>query len=383
MNLSLLKLKYIIGKECNIREGIIYASQKKKKSEKFLPLLDVEIGAWPEQNFLLGLLLNQETGWDWVMNQFIQLRGSHYLRYQWEDVDTSITFYPYAIHQLTPNLFDLCPYINKYAIPKSMILENYREFHEFVKCAINGGYYLSTFLDQFFREDLSGNHGFHHPTFLYGYDDGVRSVYLADNFEKGKYGRKKITYTQLDRAFAMVPGDVWEVSVFLYKLVPYKHHFTVKYVKEQIKDYLEPGKGICYFNRTVCPEPFYCDEEYKNEVYFGINCYCLLLRYLDAILKDDKEYLLNDWRSFVMLCDHKHLMIKRYEYMTEKGYMKKNVLLYEQLIQLEKDCRIIQNMFIKYTITGEKEIIVRLIKRIKNLRQKDIKCMKLFIDIIY
>ena len=103
-----------------MRSQILFWNKQKKK--QILPLEDVEIGAWPEQNFLLGLLSTQETGWDWVMNPFIQLRGAHYVHHRHGAADFSITFYPYGIHQLTPNLFDLCPFINKYTIPKSLVL---------------------------------------------------------------------------------------------------------------------------------------------------------------------------------------------------------------------------------------------------------------------
>lgn len=357
--------------------------RNKKGLTDILPLHKVEIGAWAEQNFLFGVLMEQETGWDWIVNQFIQLRGSHYMRYAWNDIDSSITFYPYGIHQLTPNIFDLCPYINKYTIPKSMILANYKNFHLFAKLAIHQKFYLSTFLDQFFREDKHGNYGFHHPSFIYGYDDKLKKVYLADNFEKGKYGTKVITYEQLDRAFELVTGDMWEVSVFLYKAVPYKHQFSSRYVKEQIEDYLKPGQGVCYLNRTICPESFHRDEEYMNEVFFGIDCYKLLFSYLEAVLENSAEYVDNDWRSFVLLCDHKYLMIRRYEYMVRNGYMREDIALHKGLKDLEQECRILRNMFIKYTITDETDIIKRMIERIKGVKEADERHMKLFLDRIY
>lgn len=354
--------------------------KRRKMSQCILPLAEIEISAWPEQNFLFGLLLMQETGEDWIMNQFIQLRGAHYMRPQYGAVDFSVTFYPYGIHQLTPNLFDFCPFINKYTLPRSFVAGNYGRFHEFVRLALDNGYYLSTFLDQFFREDRNGQYGFRHPNFIYGYDDAEESVYLADNFERGKYGRKKITYSQLDRAFELVPGDLWEVSVFLYKVVPYRHSFYTPYIKEQIADYLNPGEGICYFNRTVCQNPSYHGEDYTNEVFFGIECYQLLLHYLNSVSLGDSQYPDKDWRSFVVLVDHKHLMVQRYEYMTKHGVMSENKYLYEALVGLEKDCMIAQNMFIKYTVTEDEKILQRLIQRIKEISEKDICCMEQFAD---
>ena len=65
---------------------------------------------------------------------------------------------------------------------------------------------------------MRGHYGFHHPTFIYGYDGGERIVYIADNFERGKYGTKKISYDQLDRAFRLVPDDMWKYGVYLYRV---------------------------------------------------------------------------------------------------------------------------------------------------------------------
>lgn len=351
---------------------------KKKLKKHVLPLEDVQIGAWPEQNFLLGMLLTQKSGYDWVMNQFIQLRGAHYINYQLENVDYSITFYPYAIHQLTPNLFDLCPFVQKYTLPKSFVKCNYGKFHEFVQLSINNGYYVSTFLDQFFRNDMGGNYGFHHPTFIYGYDDVERKVYLADNFEMGKYGKKQITFEQLERAFHLVPGDAWEVSVFLYKCVSYQYTFYVPYIREQIADYLNPQTGICYLDRTVCQNHSYQGKDYANEVYFGVECYQLIHKYLESVLWNCPEYPQKDWRSFVMLCDHKYLMLKRYEYMTQKGYLLEEPELKKALVILERHCRIALNMFIKYSITEDKFIIKSLMQKMQEIYKIDVQCMKWF-----
>lgn len=287
--------------------------QKRIKSARILPLADVGIRAWPEQNFLFGILSGSEDGRKWIYNHFIQMRGSHYIGYQWDAKDASMTFYPYAIHYLSPNMFDLCPFVEKNMIPKSLILGMFRSFHEFVIHAIDGGYYISSFLDQFFREDMRGHYGFHHPTFIYGYDGGERIVYIADNFERGKYGTKKITYDQLDRAFRLVPDGMWKYGVYLYRVTSAQYSSVPGYVKEQLMDYIAPGNGICYLNRTVCPESFHDGSDYLNEVFFGAQCYDLLDHCFQAVIRQDDTYPSKDWRSLVQLCDHKYLMRRRYQ----------------------------------------------------------------------
>ena len=97
--------------------------QKGIKSARILPLADVGIRAWPEQNFLFGILSGSEDGRKWIYNHFIQMRGSHYIGYQWDAKDASMTFYPYAIHYLSLIcLIHVC-LLKKYDGLKSLILE--------------------------------------------------------------------------------------------------------------------------------------------------------------------------------------------------------------------------------------------------------------------
>ena len=306
---------------------------------KVLPLGAMGIRAWPEQNFLFEILMSMQEGEKWIYNHFIQLRGTHYINRAWNKTDSSVTFYPYAIHYLAPNMFDLCPFIDKYVLPRSFVFGLFSKFHSFVISAIEEGFYISTFLDQFFRDDMHGNHGYHHPTFIYGYDDAAKCVYITDNFENGKYAKKQISYDQLDTAFSLITGQEWCYGVILYGAKEKAYDFVPGYVKEQLQDYLEPKRGICYMDRTLCPDPFHDGEDYLNEVFFGAQCYDLIDRSMQAILEYDDEYSAHDWRSLVQMCDHKYLMRKRYQYMVQHGYAAMDDTLHEELETLEEERR--------------------------------------------
>ena len=347
-----------------------------------LPLSsNVDIYTWAEQNFLYEILVTMDTGYDWLMNQFIQLRGSHYVDYRYGAVDSSITFYTYSIHQLTPNMFDLCPFINKYTVPKKYVREKTKNFYEFVCRCIDDGFYLSTFLDQFFREEREGKKGYHHPNFIYGYDN--HKVYLADNFYQGKYGHQEITEQELNEAFELVPGENWVVSVFLYQRVEsYQHKFCPQYVKEQMQDFLNPHQGICYLDRTICVDPFQKDDNYLNQVYFGVECYDLLRQYIVGLLDEDNEYLDNDWRSFSMLIDHKEMMVKRYKYMVKQHYLEPNQRLQEGLEKLKEECVIVRNLFLKYTMCRKTILLFDIVEKLDNIQENDCKYIQTFIELI-
>lgn len=355
---------------------------RKKNAGRELPMMDIEIKTWAEQNFLFSIVQNMETGWDWLMNNFIQLRASHYVNSTWNVVDTNLTFYPYSMHNLQPGMIDLCPYVNKYMVPKAFVTNNYRRFSDFIQCAIEGGYYICTYLDQYFRTTMKGQTGFHHPNYIYGYNNRSKKIYLVDNFEKGKYGKRCISYDQVNRAYSLVEGDSWLVSIFLYELFPYHHKFSTSYVVDQLNDYLKPGRGICYLDRTVCPEHLYYGKDYYNDIYFGIDCYSLLGKYLDGIIREDELFRDNDWRIFSMLCDHKHVMIQRYHYMLSEGYIFYSSELVSGLEELERLSVNLLNIFLKYTLSGNKKYLKKTIDYLNEIKDKDIKTITCFLDSI-
>lgn len=73
----------------------------------------------------------------------------------------------------------------------------------------------------------------------------------------------------------------------------------------------------------------------------------------------------------MQLYDHKRLMVKRYEYMVEKGYAEGDHSLRENLMELEKQCLIAQNMYIKFSVSGDDRIIQRLRERLRDIRKMD------------
>ena len=98
-----------------------------------LPVEEVGTKAWPETNFLLSVLKNFPFGWDWVLNTHIQLRCSIFYSKKWNIYDSRVTFYPYGMHDLTPNIFDMCPMLDKYVIPRKIIFEKYLSPIQFVE----------------------------------------------------------------------------------------------------------------------------------------------------------------------------------------------------------------------------------------------------------
>lgn len=350
--------------------------------KKVLPYQQSLTSTWPDTNFLLSIIRNVPQGWTWVMNTHIQIRAAIYQSYQWNIQDARISFYPYAVHDLTPNIFDQCPFIDKYSVPRVLVNDNYKNFIEFAKYAINQEFYLSLYVDQFFREDIAGG-GYHHPIYIYGYDDNESNIFTFDNYEGGKYQSKKISYDILQRAYGLINPEPWESTVFLYKLKEHSYPFVPEFVSEQLKDYLNPGMGICYFDKMLCPEKIHEGNDYYNAIYYGIDCYDFLQYYINSLLQEQPfTEIIYDMRSFSMLIDHKLLMLERYRYMVSGEYIKASDKLHQMLEKQLESARIMLNMFIKFGIKGDRQILVQVGEILKDFVIHEKKSIQIFINLI-
>lgn len=343
-----------------------------------LPVEEVGTKAWPETNFLLSVLKNFPFGWDWVLNTHIQLRCSIFYSKKWNIYDSRVTFYPYGMHDLTQNIFDMCPMLDKYVIPRKIIFEKYLSPIQFVEEAIQENYYISTYMDQFFRKDI-GRIGYHHPNYIYGFDSEAEEIYIMDNFEQGKFQKKTISYAEFLESYNQITGTNWEAGVFLYQLKQKEFEFTPDFVKEQIADYLYPEKQRCYFNRMVCPKPIIDNEERYDYTNFGIHCYEFIQNF---VFKNMNNEINSDIRFFCIMEDHKYLMLKRYEYMVEGGFIKENPELYEGLKEILAAFKILTNLYLKYIVTNKKEILPRVAERLNELRDKDVSLLNQFLEAI-
>ena len=341
-----------------------------------LPLGKPVTSAWPETNFLISLLQLKKSGWDWIINSHLQLRAAEYMNYDMGICDMRMTFYPYGMHDLTPSIYDICPFIDKYAVPRRLIKKNFDSFVHFLIEYVDEGFYISVRLNQFFRKDM-GEIEYYHPAYIYGYDQEKQVIYIVDNFENGKYMIKEITFIDAELAFSMYLEEHWNSSVFLYQLHEYQYQFSSCFVADQIEDYLYPGKGVCYLNRMLCPEQVYLSDIYDNIVYFGVDCYIFLHRYIEQIISGKMQV---DIRSFCLLEDHKYLMKLRYQYMLERRFIKNQSSIQIELDKLWNDSRIITASFLKGQLKEDIEAFKKIDKMLYELEEEEKGVLSIFLE---
>lgn len=348
---------------------------------KILPYKPPVTSAWPDINFLHSIVQNMSQGMEWILNSHIQMRASVYHNYQWGFGDARITFYPYAVHDLTPNLYDQCPFVDKYSIPRRLICDNYKTFADYLRYAIDQDYYISLYVDQFFREDIAGK-GYHHPIYIYGYDDSINCIYCFDNFEMGKYTSKTIPYDILQEAYDLINPNQWESAVCLYKLKEHSYQFIPRFVVDQLESYLNPGVGVCYFDKMICPEKVHDGKDYYNAVYYGMECYDFLKEFIRMILQEKALNLSYDMRSFCTIVDHKILMMKRYQFMVSEGYIDSQEKIYQMFKTQLENSRIMLNLFFKFSITGKERVLLQILDMLEHFVEDERESMAEFLRLI-
>ncbi len=311
--------------------------------------------AWPEDCFLSSLIQRENTAYDWIINSFVQI-----CCYKEQKKDMRINFLPSGKHHYEVNLFDLCPFVSKYCIENEMIIENYEKFTDYIIQAISKGYYVSTYLEQFYGAKGKMTHEAH-PVYIFGYNLDKNILYTADNYFNGKYGYLEVTLDEADREFYQINSysDKWfEHRTYTYKLKSMQHNFDVKLLYNLLNDYLNS-----YYSTS------YKAYEYDN-MFYGIECYKAFISYVKNVVISKADYV--DLKSLVFFQDYKLMMERRIEYLINNNYLLQSEIFFKD--KMKEDFfqyNIILNLAIKYNMRQEVLYLDKIIERMNKLYQEE------------
>lgn len=358
-----------------------------KLVKKILPIKESLTGAWPEHNFLLSIVSAMDTGIDWIMNHYIQTYGSYYKSSNGVE-EIRLTFYPFGNRSLKAGIYDLCPFIYRYLIPRELIQNKYESLFSFIKEYIDKGYYINLAMDQISLAgihldemdpaEVSGERVIAHPVYLYGYDMEKGIIYCADNFNRGVYINREVKIEDFEYSFSHTDLldylSEYEVEISLYSMIPYyKHKFKKELLITQLEEYLTPAMKADYlYHYVITPV-----ENCINEVKFGVESYSILIDYLRRKMEDKKRTL--DLRSLAYLRDHKKLMCMRVKYLVENGYIEAVPAFIEKFEDLEKQAKRLTNLGLKADMSQSDKYVLQLIDSLQLFREKDEELLRLLV----
>lgn len=340
--------------------------------KKILPFDDNPIiKSYPHYSFMCSMLQTKEQGMNWIYQIYTQISAYSAVWNNGRNTDFRLGFYPFA-GMGDGDLWNICPFIDKMTIPRQFLLQQ-KDHIAFIKYWLNKGWYLSMYLDEFFRKDIQKVGVYYHPIFIYGYDDEEKVLYCADCFENWKYGTKKVSYDDFNIASKQnynCDGSNNGIQLYILKDACIDD-FSLKFFNQQLQDFLSSSMEREYYYKANFPNGYmlYSENgEDKGWYNFGE---AALNAMLNILIKAEYDYsnleqlkflLLPD---FVFLNDYLNLMQSRYNWMCKNLYIKANEDTKVFLNNLLKISEIMCNLFLKYTITGNTKTLHILQEKFK------------------
>ena len=147
-----------------------------------LPMHKPEIYCYTIYGFLFSVA--REKDMPWIYSNFIQI--------MYHD-DWRMPIFEDHI-----NLLQDCPFIQSYILNFKGDTE---DFIETIINAINNNYYCYLFLDWYYINDTYYGDHFAHSAIVTGYDTANKTFTVYDNFNNGKFVKKKISFENTAKAF--------------------------------------------------------------------------------------------------------------------------------------------------------------------------------------
>lgn len=329
--------------------------------KKILSIENPPITSYPSiANVLSILWCHKEEVIPWLCDHYIQLvvRNTEY-KNDWLNFYDNI-----VINNIDPVLN--CPFIDFQLIDKKANLNGSKSFTDFIEMQINNGYYIDTCLNQYFFSfsDFYMKKEYIHPTFIYGYDNKEKLIYVSDFFNNGKYSSQKVSYDEINKSYRldnMQDIEYWRYWVTLYKYNNKQYNFNLKLFKLCLNDYIKSKDSFFKLQ--------YSFRSSEDKMYFGLQCYDLLTEHV----KKFKTQL--SLRSIHIFYDHKIAMLMRLDYIE-----KEHLLIFNTYSVLKRDFNYLadlalrlRNSALKYVISKDEELlshIVELIQELKRAEQK-------------
>ena len=282
----------------------------------------------------------------WLSDHFIQIiiRPKHN--------DTPADYYDHAdVDNFYREIYGM-PWLSWMRVNKETAY--FKKFTDYIEYQINNGYGLEPCVDRFFFRFTSSYKKDHfvHSSFIYGYDNIRRKIYIADFWDYGKYERKEVSYREINRS--MNNNGI----INLFKLQDGEYKFNPFLMKTFLEDYLNSEDSTHKFD--------FSNKSYNEDVIFG-------LAYYDYVLDYCTEKKVFDIRFFHVLYDHKQIMALRLEYLLKSNYINKTAykslsVKNEELINLSLEIR---NMVLKYNVSNSSVLLERIREKIPVLKKND------------
>ncbi|MFG6378469.1 MAG: hypothetical protein K1W19_09175 [Lachnospiraceae bacterium] len=309
-------------------------------------------------NIISGLMCNDYDFWVLATN-YIQLVYNSNI----ERLDFN---YGMDILQYIKNY----PLVNSYCYSRNLIKSKWMKFSDFIIDRIKEDCYLNFLVDTFYisayKKWYKREHYFHNIMVI-GYDSETLKV--ADCFENGKYSIATIDRKEMDQAelpegtYDWLDGvQCWSFKNDIYFAINIDKGKT----KELLKEYLNSKKTVALTK--------YEDDRRGKEFKYGVAVYDEILRYIEYT-----EYNLDSRIPYVLI-EHKRILCYLCSYFQERFLLENYEINIEKIKKIEKNIIIVQNLFLKFNLTRNKNIKEKIKYNLVACKEMEKQCIEKLIN---
>ncbi len=335
-----------------------------------------EINCYPFHANLLSVISNNDLYKEWFYNFYIQLVCPK----NYQQRGMRIDYY-------TTLLWKSCPFIYYQRLSRDLVNVKWNSIIEFIIDCISLGYYVYFTINTYFVSNYDSflNEHMIHDIFIFGYDTEKEIFKVADNFKNGKYAYEEATFKEIYEGYtniSLTNRTEWLDGIELinyrkktnyFDEATHEYTFDMSLFKDSLQDYLN---SINTVTRYRIPS-----EQWRSggDWVYGLDIYDFIHNYFDDLLADKTFY---DIRPFHVLWEHKKIMLNRLKYLKDSGYLSDLDSVYNKYSDIENDMLLIKSLWIKYSLIKEEDTIIKILKKLEEVKAKEQKILERLISML-
>ncbi len=285
---------------------------------------------------------NHEDFFAWFYSNYIQL-----------EFDLNCSSLNFFTHGVCGNSI-YSPILDYKILDLELISLSHIDIIAFIVDSINMGYYVTTYLDEYYIPERFSYNKFHfrHDVMIFGYDLNKNIFKIIGFNDKQQYSTSCISFSEFENSYTNCIDKKNDVILFKAKdKLSYEPSFSFDKVNliNLLEDY--------YFSRNTSERLRIFSNPKKGFIY-GMSVYNELIKYYKSAIENDKKEL--DIRHMHLLWEHKKCMVSRIEYLISNKFINSNTVL-DGYICLRNTALSLRNILIKFLVVNDKKYIKKII----------------------
>ncbi len=334
--------------------------------KKSLPTVEPLISCYPQHAFYMSIISEKEECLPWIFSNYTNL---------FIDENGFCDFFV-----KTPEYYLYPWFQGSQRFHRDFLINHEIKLLEFIEENIIQGNYIWLHIDEFYlpcSAQFEKKH-FIHSVLISGFDNLKRMFTIHGYYNKEKYSTKHVHYSDLERSFYNANPEI-DFKFYIH-LVKYNVHYSLlnfTYNTSLLKEQL-----VCHLNSEFKPlldlEEAYNLNSAKN-ITNGLNVYNKIIELYNSELENSKTKF-NDHRSLYTLLEHKRFMLLKLEYLKKKKILVFSNEVFEKYEEILKSIENQLILYIKYSMTKNRDIVKRIIKSLAIIREEEKKILILMLS---